>query len=162
MEKQLLKAGDPLVFSQVAIIVDSIKNKIKNYSLLGHTEWIVDQVSAVNIAGTLVGTSFKADLAFNYTVIPGKELELISLQEGKSGQFDNGLGEPVHEGLSHMGVHVENIESYISGNTILRDDLLLQISETFHHTGTERRYRYALIDTRDSLGFISKLIERVS
>lgn len=153
-------AGEPIYFEQIAIQTRDGLKTLENYKNLGHTEWIEDEVHAKNIDGVLAGTSFKARLFFNYTVFPGKEYEIIELFEGRSGQYFPYDDFSPNGEISHMGLHVENIEEYIAQNELLRSSTLIQLTETQWHKGTQRRYMYALVDTIKSLGFITKLIQR--
>lgn len=157
MNKILLKPGEPLQFSQLAILnpFDQELNRA-NYYDFSPVSWVEDVVQADNVAGILAGTSFTARLRFNYDIVPGMEFELLTLLEGRTGQVTR----ESQEGMSHMGVHVTDIEAYIEAHPWLHKRPLLQISETQSHTGTNRRYRYALIDTTAELGFVTKLIQR--
>lgn len=153
-------AGEPIYFEQIAVQTRDSATTIENYKQLGHTDWIEDEVHAKNIDGTLKGTEFKARLFFNYTVFPGKEYEIIELFEGESAQYYPHDNFSPNGEISHMGLHVENIEEYIAQNELLRNSELMQLTETQWHKGTQRRYFYALVNTIASLGFITKLIQR--
>lgn len=153
-------SGERIYAEQIAFQVERLDSAIDIYKEMGHTEWILDEVHANNVAGLLAGTSFKVKLGFNYTMFPGKEFELLEYIEGHTGQVTFYTPSTHQQNVSHIGLHVENIEKYIDKNPLLRDCDLIQLTETQWHAGTSRRYRYALIDTVSQIGFITKLIQR--
>ena len=129
------------------------------------TDWVVDEVTAVHVflhpgyLAAVLGDKFSVRLAFNYDIIPGRELELIQLLDGHSVQLD-----PPFQGLSHLGYHIVDDRS-LFGELMWwegRGYLCTQISATVSHTGTPKRYVYAFIDTRAQIGFYTKVISRVT
>lgn len=103
----------------------------------------------------------EALLAFNYQLIPGKELEVIRYTRGENFLSESGtLG-----GLSHLGLHVDDMDK---STQMLRDQLgevrIIQEAVTVRHTNPNikdtRRYRYRIFDTRNTLGFFLKFIQR--
>jgi len=131
------------------------------------TKWVTDRVTAVHVYthhdyfthGVHPGDLFNVKLAFNYDLIPGRELELIQLMSGITVQLPGNHT----SGLSHLGYHIPD-------GAILYDEIqwwkdrnfpCAQISATTEHSGTEKRYLYAFIDTRPVLGVFTKVIARV-
>ena len=169
MNKILLREGEPLRFSQVAVLAptpEKVQRMKDAYHKQGTmSEWIRDIVTADNIDGVLKGTSFEAELNFNYDAVPDMEFEILRPLSGHSAQWfprtADVFAKQGASGMSHMGVHVEDIVAYIASHPLLATSVLLQLTRTSHHSGTSRRYLYALVDTVQSLGFITKLIQRV-
>src|SRR4051812_42873563 len=70
-------------------------------------QWVIDVVHATHVyvfpghSMAEPGEPFAVKLAFNYSLIPGKELELIQLLRGKSIQLTG-----AESGLSHFGYHI--------------------------------------------------------
>lgn len=130
-------------------------------------KWKRDDVSAVHIylhpdyMPVPIGSSFRVRLAFNYDLIPGKELELIQLLEGQTVQLM--LGEP-GEGLSHLGYHIPDSMWLLTELDWwnVQGFACTQISVTTEHTGTNRRYLYAFVDTRQQIGAYTKIISRMT
>lgn len=163
---------------QIAIKTRDITQRIKDigpiYPFNGHMtrnaeslKWILDQVHAVNVylhpdySRRAVGSAFDVQLAFNYDLIPGRELELIQLLGGETVQLMQ--GEP-GEGLSHFGYHVldnERLRAELEWWNVL-GFVVTQVSVTTDHTGTSKRYMYAFVDTRLQIGAYTKVISRVS
>lgn len=163
-------------YDQIALITFDIADRIKRIPAIylandytgaetKDSKWIHDTVHAVHVFGNHlaieVGKSFTVQLAFNYQIIPGRELELIHLVEGSTAQFYNHGG---RDGLSHLGYHIPN-------NGSLKDEIVwwnrlgykcAQVSMTTDHQGTPQRYLYAFIDTRTQIGAWTKVIYRVS
>jgi len=163
---------------QIAIKTRDIAKRIKDVGLMypfnGHmtqnaeeTKWILDRVNAVNIylhpnySKAAVGSQFAVQLAFNYDIIPNRELELIQLLNGETVQLMQ--GEP-GEGLSHLGYHIPDTDRLIQElewwNVL--GYIVAQVSVTTDHTGTSKRYMYAFIDTRSQIGAFTKVIARMS
>jgi len=140
--------------------VNGIKRRLK---------WIRDQVTAVHVFlhsfyprnGAKIGDAFKVNLAFNYQIIPSRELELIQLVEGHSIQLWNGVP---NEGLSHFGYHIRDGYSLMKEIEFWKAEgfVCAQVSLTVEHTGTARRYLYAFIDTRGQIGTWTKIIARLN
>lgn len=148
---------------QVAIAVGDIEERLRYYEAMGH-EFVRDEVVAHGevYGQKMVGGNI-AYLAFNYTIIPGKELELIEYMDG-----DNWLahsGRAHRPSMSHMGMHVESIADWVEENDPPWG--IAQEVRTVSHTNPAvveagRRYHYLIWDSRDDLGFDLKLIERLS
>ena len=146
----------------------------------GAAPWIYDLVDAVHLfaAEPRLGDSFQVELAFNYTLLPNTELELIQLRLGQTIQLplqvDAGFAEPTimnTQGLSHLGYHLPDVEGVEEQETQMRADMqswirngcrVVQLSQTVVHSGTKRRYRYAFVDTRALVGTYTKVIQRLS
>jgi hypothetical protein len=161
-------------YEQIAIRTRDVDARVREMQSLTQTNsepqvtrWILDTVSAINVytVGVIdVGSIFTVRLAFNYGLIPGKELELIGLLSGETCQMmDIGTGKLANEGLSHLGYHIPD-------GADLRDEIdqwersgqqCMQVSRTVVHSGTRVRYEYAYIDTRSKIGAWTKIISRV-
>lgn len=146
----------------------------------GAAPWIFDLVDAVHlfVAEPRLGDSFQVELAFNYTLLPNTELELIQLRLGQTIQLpltvDAGYAEPTLMGpqiLSHLGYHLPDIEGVEEQEAQMLADMqswirngyrVVQLSQTMVHSGTKRRYRYAFVDTRPIVGTYTKVIQRLS
>lgn len=112
----------------------------------------------------LPDSSFAVELAFDYNLIPKVELEFIQLKSGYTVQLSDEYGTGF---MSHYGYHVED---WKEDSDALADTLctfggqgytILQVSQTTSHSGTPRRYRYAFVDMRETLGVNLKVIQRV-
>lgn len=147
----------------------------------GAAPWIFDLVDAVHLfaADPAVGHEFQVELAFNYTLIPNSELELIQLRQGRTVQLEDlGDREPLEGGrvmgpqtLSHLGYHLADIEGEDEQVAQMIAEMQLwirngypvvQLSQTVVHSGTKRRYRYAFVDSRAIVGTYTKIIQRLS
>lgn len=161
---------------QIAIKTRDITQRIKTLesiypfhdpSIAESTKWVLDKVHAVHIylhpeyIRQPVGSGFEVQLAFNYDIIPGRELELIQLLTGETVQLME--GEP-GEGLSHLGYHIRDTDRLLKElnwwNTL--GHIVTQVSITTDHTGTSKRYMYAFIDTRKQIGAYTKVISRMT
>jgi hypothetical protein len=130
-------------------------------------KWIRDRVSAVhvylnsNYTKEAVGSGFSVALAFNYELMPLKELELIQLLTGFTVQLPS--DENFNGGLSHLGYHIKDGDSLF--NELLWWNAggyrVAQVSVTTDHTGTTKRYMYAFVDTRAEVGVFTKVIARI-
>lgn len=146
---------------QVAIVVPDIDVAVGLYDrLFGTTKWVRDDVEAANVGGSLGGSKFSARLAFNYELVPGKEFELIQIVSGRS--IQQNLRPAYAPGLSHLGLHVEDIDAWLAERPEFASVGMHQMVMTRNHSGTSRRYRYALLKTERTHGFVLKLIQRVS
>lgn len=130
---------------------------------LGHGDWIGDTVYATGVLRNVSKPSGYAAIEnvaalwFNYSVVPGKEFELIHYTEGP-----NFLENQVPGGTSHFGMHVDSIKGHHEA-LIRRGFVLIQEVVTQHHASPavkDRRYHYAIYHNMHS-NFFWKLIERI-
>jgi len=146
---------------QIAILVESVEefsNKISDV-FSAKDEWVRDDVRSdawLYDKGHKSGSSvFDYSLAFNYDLLDGGlEFELIEKNRGLS--FHDHLRPPC---ISHFGTHVEDLGKAIKYFDGLGYDVV-QINRTKDHTGTNRKYAYAFVDTRPLLGYYLKIIRR--
>jgi len=165
-------------FRQIALVSDNLADDARRLSLLGASTWVYDTVDAIHIwerdpcpthaiPPHVDPTAFSVRLAFNYTLFPDKELELIQLLEGHSCQLTNlgRRGEPV---VSHVGYHVADF--HVDPDALEKEILYwhalgspcAQVSQTVRHAGTTRRYRYAFVfDRHFPQPMWVKLIQRI-
>lgn len=157
----------PLKIDQVAIAVPDVSSAIRQIShLFGESEWHRDVVVTT---GTVDGQEAKetvAELAFNYDLIPGVEVELIHYLSGKNWhdyRFQRVSEQPF---LSHLGMHIDDQHEF---NNVRAVALALGFPEIQHvntlsHTNPaikdSRRYEYVIFDTHRLLGFDFKIIRR--
>lgn len=153
---------------QIALFTPNSNATMVHYQNLGYTNWVVDQVTAVSripkaggwrLDDDMVMKAFVVQLCFNYEILP-VEFELISVAEGETVQIPSYLGD-IHCGLSHIGFHVDSGTLQEAMEAFLKEGYpLLSLVSTYEHTGCDRLYDYAFMDTRPHFGFISKLIYR--
>lgn len=149
---------------QIAFFVPDAEAAMEKWIGIGHKEWIKDEVFAIQTRAPWLNDrmnleSFKVKLCFNYSIFPC-EFELISVISGSTVQIPNRPGESglFRTGLSHMGIHVDDISIAIkdfekSGFKVMAD------ITTYRHRNCDHMYHYVFIDTQE-LGFITKLIKR--
>ena len=133
--------------------------------LFGARDWNRDNVVAEGrVASKVFGVNQgqnAARLNFNYEMIKGGlEFEVLNYDSGP-----NYLEEEVGPALAHLATHVEDIESahkwlVSNGFEVVQD--VRTISHSNPAVPAERRYRYAIYDTRSVLGFRLKLIQRLT
>jgi hypothetical protein len=147
---------------QIALVNPPGLGLMSVLKILGATHWSEDHVTTrARVWGGPV-VEQRAHLAFNYQLIPGKELELIKYESG-SNWLDKAQ---VGAGLSHMGLHVENIEEATAKleDSAHAEVAIAQDAVTIAHTNPaikdSRRYRYRIFNTRQWLGFDLKFIQR--
>lgn len=171
-------------FEQIAIRVLDIEQAVSQLrSRTGYGDWVRDLVDAVHLfahKGYDLGESFQVELAFNYDLVEGQELELIELRMGKTIQLDPAPTFPPELGLdlpalslrplSHLGYHVDDDSDITAAELRLTSAMrywvdrqcpIIQLSQTMLHTGTKKRYRYAFADARALLGNWVKIIQRM-
>lgn len=167
-------------YEQVAFRSNNLRGHASDLTKrCGAAPWIFDLVDAVHLfALPHLGDSFQVELAFNYTLIPSTELELIQLRLGQTVQLplqaDAGYAPPTvmnPQGLSHLGYHLKDVEGIEEQEAQLLAEMqswirnscpIVQLSQTVVHSGTKRRYRYAFADTRHLVGTYTKIIQRLS
>lgn len=141
---------------QVAIYSADPSKLVESLSAMGFDEWQVDSVHAKgHVHGVPVEN--KADLYFNYQM-GDFEFEVLHYTEGEN------WVERYPDGLSHFGSHVDDIEKakemmFELGYSIAQE--VETISHTNPNIAGKRRYKYVIFDTRETLGFDLKFIERI-
>lgn len=148
-----------LKIEQVAIYTNEPRKLIDALSALGYDEWAKDEVLA---RGEVWGdkAANRASLAFNYQLGPF-EFELLKYEAGT-----NWLGGQARTGpfLSHLGVHVEDVEPVKAKMKALGYRIAQEVT-TLAHTNPviagKRQYRYVIFDTKEALGFYLKIIQRI-
>ena len=146
------------VIEQIAIKVENPLSVIAMFKELGYDEWTEDEVTAEgNVLGVPNCTNV-ARLYFNYQIFDGVEFELIRYHTGPNWLDQCGYG------LSHLGVHVDDIQPAVNAMIALGYRVAQDV-RTIKHTNAAikdtRRYRYVIFDTRHTLGFDLKFIQRL-
>lgn len=160
---------------QIAIKSQDIAASIRDIGLIStfgrtiadgqhQTDWVRDIVVATHIFTgpsnplALIGQNFKVALAFNYDFISSRETELIQLLAGHTVQMGGSAF-----GLSHFGYHIPDGASLFEELQWWKSHGIYchQISATVMHQNTQRRYLYAFVNTRESIGVYTKVILRV-
>lgn len=150
-------------YDQIAICTKQMDRRIAQ---IGHDlKWVRDTVTAVNVflhpkyTSRTPGDTFAVDLAFNYDLVPTRELELIRVVRGSTVQLESHRDGD----LSHLGYHIADGDDLLAEILRWMDAGFTcgQVSQTINHTGTPKRYQYAFINTRRSIGTWTKIISRV-
>lgn len=161
-----VEATDPasffnLKFHQVAIYSGDVFKSVDQWKSLGYENWSYDEaILSGNEWGKL--GSKQAVMAFNYDILPN-ELEFVHYSAPTRHLQDERDGNPPF--LSHMSVMVEDVVW-----ETLRIFNRYGISPyhrftTREHTNPavkgKKRFKEAIYDMRDMIGFDLKLIQRV-
>lgn len=122
-------------------------------------EWVEDIVTFKELAE---GREGQYKLHFNYDM--GVEFEILVWRTGPFWLATKMLAGVAM--VSHYGTHVKNALSAAAGAANHYRADILQAVETIGHTNPllveqGRRYRYAIVGTRDLLGADLKFIERI-
>jgi hypothetical protein len=149
-----------LKIEQIAFHVADVRTTVEAYRELGFDSWVFDTVEASGIIRGRDGSNV-AELAFNYDIIPGKELELICYKKGP-----NWLADHKAFNLSHMGMHCDadqmfKIRKELDGMRAYPIQEVWTTAHTNPAIRTSRRYHYLIFDSRKLLGFDLKLIRRI-
>ncbi len=147
-------------FEQIAMHDNADFDLMKIFIGMGHPAWTKDVVVAEGVVashhGGFVVCQNTAILQFNYTAFPGKELEMIHYTDGP-----NFLNHKLNGSLSHLGWHVESIESkreYMEKRGFrLKQEVITKSHESPLIT---RRYHYAIY-VHPVTNYAWKLIERI-
>lgn len=144
---------------QIAIYSNQPEKLIKALEIIGCDDWIHDHVVAGGKVYGAAGTN-EADLAFNYQ-LGNFEFEILHYTKGNHWHKNRKNEAPF---LSHLGVHVDNIES-IKEKLTKQGIKIAQEVKTKSHTNemikNKRNYHYIIFDTRLLFGFDLKLIQRI-
>lgn len=162
-------------FHQVAIHVSEGRHDlaVNMLVMLGHLEWVYDRATLVGevwdpAEEEMVPTRIEGQMSFNYSVLGGKELEILSYR-GRSHHALAGtdLANPTGF-ISHMSTHVEDVDQ-MSAALIERyggDVRVVHRFETFNHRNPaivgKKRFKEVVLGTRRIIGFDVKLIQRLT
>jgi len=133
---------------------------------LGAIEWIFDTVLFSGSVFDRETKSTKAELNFNYDLIPGIEFEILEYTEGDNWHVQRGSGTSSEPFISHIGVHIDNWSEFQSiKNKLMESGIgIAQEAKTFSHSNenipANRKYHYIIMDTVFLFGFDLKLIYR--
>lgn len=162
-------------FHQVAIHVpeDHHELAVNMLRMMGHLEWIEDEADLVGetwnpFTGEYVQSEIHGHMSFNYSMLAGRELEIISYT-GDSHHKLSGTEERNPNGfISHMSVNSNDAERQ-SAAIIERFDGDVRVVhrfETFNHRNPaiagKRRFKEVVLGTRNIIGFDVKIIERLT
>jgi len=143
---------------QVAIYSENPDKLIEALSELGFDEWQEDHVVA---KGEVFGEPVvsEATLNFNYQIGPF-EFEILKYDAG-----DNWIERHKQKsGMSHLGLHVDDVEPYIEKMAKLGYGIAQQVETQSHSNPNikgKRKYKYVIFDTREAIGFDLKVIQRI-
>lgn len=146
---------------QIAITHPDPESVIEALSALGFDEWSRDTVTATGKVFDFPEIdNIKANLYFNYQLIPGIEFEILHYLNEPNWVELNGQ----KYGMTHMGFHTDDMDKVKAimkkaGHTIAQE------VKTTCHTNPAikdtRRYHYVIFNTRFHLGFDLKAIQRL-
>lgn len=118
-----------------------------------------DTVTAVGCSDEGVYIKNVAELAFNYTLWPGLEYEVLRYVEG----WNWHMHKLKYLATSHFGIHVQTAEEVSAWKAYYGEPL--QEVVTIHHSNpacANRRYHYVILDARHNLGCELKIIRRLT
>lgn len=146
---------------QIAICPKDPEAAIELLTALGAEDWARDHVVA---KGNVYGQedTNEADLAFNYSMIAGKEFEVLNYTKGDNWMEDI---ERINS-VSHLGMHCSEEElGEFKAFFAARGISIAQEVHTESHTNPviagKRKYHYTIFDTKEILGTDLKFICRI-
>lgn len=148
-----------LKIDQLVFTTDHPQEAMKDLAaLLGReVKWAHDIASATGEVFGEEDCSNKVDLYFSEEVA-GIRFGYLNYLEG-----ERWLTEYEDNQLSHLGIHVQDIEAWKKHILDLGYEIAME-TETFEHTNPAlngRRYHYVIVDSRERLGFDLKIIQRI-
>lgn len=147
-----------LEYHQVAIYTSDVRAAALSLTTIGFTGWSFD---VATLKGTYndVPCTIHAEMAFNYQMLHGKELEFVHYEGhpieryAGSGQF-----------LSHISAYVDDVDLACREIERLHGIVPIHKFETSNHLNPrvagKKHFREALFETT-GIGFNIKLIEKV-
>jgi hypothetical protein len=154
-----------LHFHQVAICTNDIGRSIDVLSTLGFSTWSRDEATLV---GTYAGKpcTMEAQMAFNYQVLNGKELEFVRYfghpEPRFGGKLRSGNGGPF---ISHISAYVDDIAVACGRVADERGMVPIHRFNTSAHKNPQvvgkKFFREAIFNSYEDFGFNIKLIEKV-
>lgn len=149
-----------LKFHQVAIYALDIDDAIARWGRMGYTNWSRDNAILDGIdRGERVIK--RARMAFNYDILP-LELEYVSYMGPRNTRDSRDGSSPF---LSHLSTMVEDVDEVAA--RLLNDHGLAPYHQfvtrdhTNPHVQGKKRFKEAIYDTSQMLGFDIKLIQRI-
>lgn len=129
-------------------------------------EWSHDMVTAEGQVWEKEGVTNQAQLAFNYSIVKGgMEFEVLESNQSTPYWLDKYLQVGPLPILSHLGIHVENLDREVRRLEELGYRIAQDVRTREHSNPkvpAHRRYRYVIFNTRERLGFDIKLIQRLT
>ncbi len=157
---------------QVAIYCPWREDALTMYQGMGYKRWVHDTALLVGKIGEKDEVvEIQACMSFNYEKLAGIELELVHYPSLNSHHHVRARSEDPkfrafdHPFLSHMSTHVDDAcgiaEEWSNG----LDIPILHSFETYNHSNPaiagKKRFREAIVGTREVLGYDIKFIERL-
>lgn len=152
-----------LKIDQIAVACSREIDRQEALSVGGFT--VFDRVTAVGYVGygsTRAYTKNIADLAFNYTMIPGVEYEVLRYVSGLNWIVARSRSQNVQ--ASHFGIHVSSHEEMEHYRSQYKGDVLQEVVTIAHDNPAcaERRYHYLILDAYHQFGCALKVIRRLT
>lgn len=164
-------------FHQVAIHVEPEMHDVavKLLGITGNDEWSHDRAALVGEAWdtwskSMVPMESEAIMSFNYQMLNGRELEIVSYVGGSHHDLSGVRRANPNGFISHMSTMCDDAEEEAS-------DFIARVSEegravqvvhrfdTFNHVNPhvagKKRFREVVVGTRDIVGFDLKFIQRL-
>lgn len=148
-------------FHQVAMYTKDLNRAVEAMRMLGYNDWHED---TADLDGFYVGKKcrIQARMAFNYQMLPGKELEFVEYFDHPDDRYRDLPAGPF---ISHMSVYVDDVEKAVLDIDSQHGMLPFHEFETSGHTNPrvagKKSFKEAIYNFRQSLGFNIKLIEKV-
>lgn len=147
---------------QIAMPVENLRDTQRLFGT-SYKDWTEDVVKNRILWSKhrqMIDTEFELHLAFNYTLVPGIEFELLKILGGKPYQSTFPQGR-----IGHIGFHTRPEMSLIAEIESQRqlNAHPVQVSVTTVHLSPKvtGRYMYALLDTVSTIGCLTKIIHRL-
>lgn len=150
-------------FHQVALYTYDIADSVAFLSSLGFDEWHSDTAT---LEGFYQGNECKvnAEMAFNYQILGGRELEFVSYEDHPEPLYQHSTGKLPF--LSHLSAYVDNVAAAVENIREEHGHSPYHLFQTGNHTNPrvagKKFFREAIYDTRAEIGFNLKLIEKVA
>lgn len=163
-------------FHQVAIHVPEVSHElaVSMLRMMGHLEWIEDEADLIGWTWNparqeMVPSQIHGHMSFNYSMLGGRELEIISYTGDDSHHKISGTEYHNPNGfISHMSVNCEDAEdtAMMLVGRFYPDARIVHQFETFNHRNPaiagKRRFKEVVLGTRHIIGFDIKMIQRLT
>lgn len=163
-------------FHQVAIHVEPEMHEVavKLLGITGNDEWSHDHATLVGEAWNgveMVHMASEAAMSFNYQMLNGRELEIVSYIGGSHHDLSGVRATNPNGFISHMSTMCADAEEEASNfiAQVSEDaDIALRVVHRFDtynhvnpHVAGKKRFREVVVGTREVAGFDLKFIQRL-